>query len=351
MKVIHVLNSREYTGAEKVVCQIIRSFRDVPGMEMVYCSPESSNVRQMLDIQQVPFVPVSSLTPGELKRVLREQKPDIIHAHDMRASFLSALCCGSIPVISHIHNNAYDARGISLKSIAYILAGLRARHIFWVSNSSYEGYAFHGLLTKKSSVLYNIIDAEQIYSLLAQDTNRYSYDVVYVGRLTYQKDPQRLLGLCAMLRERKSDLRVAIVGMGELEEECRALRDQLGLRDNVEFLGFQSNPIKIVHDSGLLILTSRWEGTPMCALEAMAVGTPVVSTPSDGMKDIVESGVSGWLGTTDEELTEGVMKLLSDSDYRQTLAQNAKDRFEKMNDEKAYLQTLADCYHTWVRTK
>ena len=351
MKVIHVLNSREYTGAEKVVCQIIRSFRDVPGMEMVYCSPESSNVRQMLDIQQVPFVPVSSLTPGELKRVLREQKPDIIHAHDMRASFVSALCCGSIPVISHIHNNAYDARGISLKSIAYILVGLRARHIFWVSNSSYEGYAFHSLFAQKSSVLYNIIDAEQIYALLAQDTNTYSYDMVFVGRLTYQKDPQRLLGLCAMLRERKRDLRVAIVGMGELEEECRALRDQLGLRDNVEFLGFQSNPIKIVHDSGLLLLTSRWEGTPMCALEAMAVGTPVVSTPSDGMKDIVESGVSGWLGTTDEKLSEGVMKILSDSDYRQTLAQNAKRRFDEMNDEKAYLQTLADCYHTWVRTK
>lgn len=350
MKVIHVLNSREYTGAEKVVCQIIRSFRDVPGMEMVYCSPESSNVRQMLDIQQVPFAPVSSLTPGELKRVLREQKPDIIHAHDMRASFLSALCCGSIPVISHIHNNAYDARGISLKSIAYILAGLRAKHIFWVSNSSYEGYAFHGLFTQKSSVLYNIIDARQIYGLLAQDTNRYSYDMVYVGRLTYQKDPQRLMHLCAMLRDRKPDLRVAIVGMGELEEECRALRDQLGLQDNVFFLGFQSNPIKIVHDSGLLILTSRWEGTPMCALEAMAVGTPVVSTPSDGMKDIVQSGVSGWLGATDEELAEGAMKILSDDDYRQTLTQNAKERFETMNDEKAYLQTLLDCYHTCVRT-
>lgn len=88
----------------------------------------------------------------------------------------------------------------------------------------------------------------------------------------------------------------------------------------------------------------------MCALEAMAVGTPVVSTPSDGMKDIVHSGISGWLGDTDEELAEGAMKILSDDDYRQTLAQNAKANFETMNDEKAYLQTLLDCYHTWVKT-
>ena len=344
MKVIHVLNSREYTGAEKVVCQIIRSFRDIPGMEMVYCSPESSNVRQMLDIQQVPFAPVSSLTPGELKRVLREQKPDIIHAHDMRASFLSALCCGSIPVISHIHNNAYDARGISLKSIAYILAGLRAKHIFWVSNSSYEGYAFHGLFAKKSSVLYNIIDARQIYGLLAQDTNRYSYDMVYVGRLTYQKDPQRLMHLCAMLRDRKPDLRVAIVGMGELEEECRALRDQLGLQDNVFFLGFQSNPIKIVHDSGLLILTSRWEGTPMCAMEAMALGTPVVSTPSDGMKDLITDGVSGFLAEEDAVLAEDLLRLITDGALRASVARNAAEAFARINDAEGYRRIMETCY-------
>ena len=45
MKVMHVLNSRIYSGAEKVVCQIIRSFRDDPDMEMVYCSPATLSGR------------------------------------------------------------------------------------------------------------------------------------------------------------------------------------------------------------------------------------------------------------------------------------------------------------------
>ena len=49
MKVMHVLNSRIYSGAEKVVCQIIKSFRD--DVEMVYCSPDSEIVRQMLSEQ------------------------------------------------------------------------------------------------------------------------------------------------------------------------------------------------------------------------------------------------------------------------------------------------------------
>ena len=143
MKVMHVLNSRIYSGAEKVVCQIIKSFRDDAGVEMVYCSPESEIVRQMLSEQDVTYLPMETMSIKELSRVIAEQKPDLIHAHDMRASFFSALCCGKIPLVSHIHNNAYDARGLSAKTVAYLLAGFRAKHILWVSNSSYEGYAFH----------------------------------------------------------------------------------------------------------------------------------------------------------------------------------------------------------------
>jgi len=347
MKIIHVLASRIYTGAEKVVCQIIRSFQADPGVEMVYCSPDSDNVRQMLAAQGVPFVPMTALTPGELRRVLREQKPDLIHAHDMRASFLSALVAGSIPILSHIHNNAYDARGISPKSVAYILAGIRAKHIFWVSASAFSGYFFHKMFAKKSSILYNIIDADQIYSLLAADTQIYPYELVFVGRLTYQKDPQRLLRLCARLRDQRPSFQAAIVGAGELEEEVLALRAQLGLEQTVHYLGFQKNPIKIVHDSAVLILTSRWEGTPMCALEAMAVGTPVVSTPSDGMKDLIESGVTGYLGQTDEALIQGVLRILDDPAHAQELAQAAKRRFEALNDERAYKAALLEQYRRW----
>ena len=74
MKVLHVLNSRIYSGAEKVVCQIIHSFSDDPNVQMVYCSPDSDIVRQMLCEQSVIFLPVSKLTPRELKRIIEQEK-------------------------------------------------------------------------------------------------------------------------------------------------------------------------------------------------------------------------------------------------------------------------------------
>ena len=342
MKVMHVLNSRIYSGAEKVVCQIIHAFQGE--MEMVYCSPESDIVRKMVEGQGVTYLPMKTMSVSELSRVIREQKPDLIHAHDMRAGFFSALCCGNIPLVSHIHNNAYDARGLSPKTVGYLLAGFRAKHIFWVSQSSFDGYAFHKLFARKSSVLYNVIDTDEIYTKLSQDSNTYDYDLIYVGRLTYQKNPQRLLRLCARLKESKPDLKVAIVGTGELEDELKALSQELNLEDTVHFLGFQPNPIKMVACSKAMILTSRWEGTPMCALEAMALGTPVVSTPSDGMKDLLTDGVSGYLTESDEQMAEDLLKIFTQPEHRQLLAENARKKFDSLNDGEAYKQAIWTAY-------
>ncbi len=342
MKVMHVLNSRIYSGAEKVVCQIIHAFTGE--IEMVYCSPESDIVRQMVEGQGVTYLPIKTMCTSELSRVIREQKPDLIHAHDMRAGLFSALCCGKIPLVSHIHNNAYDARGLSPKTVGYLLAGFRAKHIFWVSQSSFDGYAFHRLFAQKSSVLYNVIDTDEIYAKLSQDTNTYDYDMIYVGRLTYQKNPQRLLRLCARLKESKPDLKVAIVGTGELEDELKALCRELNLEDTVHFLGFQPNPIKMVADSKAMILTSRWEGTPMCALEAMALGTPVVSTPSDGMKDLLTDGISGYLTEDDEQMAADLLKIFTQSEHRRLLAENARKTFDSLNDGEAYKRAIMAAY-------
>lgn len=344
MKVMHVLSSRIYSGAEKVACQIIKAFTEGEKIDMVYVSPQSDIVAQMLAAQNVTYLPIDSLTPGNLRQVIRREKPDLIHAHDMRASLVSTLCCGKIPVISHIHNNAYDARGLSLKSLGYLPAGFRAKHILWVSKSSYEGYVFHKLFAKKSSVLFNILDTQYIYEKKFQDENTYDFDMIYVGRLTYQKDPQRLMRLCARLKEGKPDVKLAVVGTGELEEECKALCAELGLETNVHFLGFQSNPIKMIADSRVLVLTSRWEGTPMCALEAMALGTPVVSTPSDGMMDLIDNGVHGYLHETDEELAASLLKILLDSEHRAVLSRNALEKSRAINDEHAYKQAILACY-------
>lgn len=82
----------------------------------------------------------------------------------------------------------------------------------------------------------------------------------------------------------------------------------------------------------------------MCALEAMALGTPVVSTPSDGMKDLIDDGINGYLTDDDEVMAEKLLKIMTDDAHRKMLSENAKEKFARINDAPKYQQAIAACY-------
>lgn len=343
MKVLHLLQSNHFSGAENVVSQIIGVFKGDADIEMVYCSRDGQ-IREALAERRIPFVPISELSVREVKRVIREQKPDIIHAHDMRASFVAACACGKIPLVSHVHNNNFDSRGLSVKSIAYAFAAMKAKHIFWVSQSSFDGYAFHSWFKNKSTVLYNIIDINALHQKMETDSRSYDYDVIYVGRLSYPKDPQRLMRVFGKIRELRPSTKMAVVGTGELEAETKNLCKELGLEKHVEFLGFQSNPLKMLHDSKVMVMTSRWEGTPMCALEAMALGVPIVSTPTDGLCDLITDGENGYLSNDDDEMASKIVELIHDKQKHNGFSVRMKENALERNDGDAYRSTLIGCY-------
>ena len=343
MKVLHVLQSNRFSGAENVVCQIIAMFGDMPEIEMVYCS-QDGQIREALTERNIKFAPMKKLCASEVKRVIAEEKPDVIHAHDMGASFFSALACGKTPLISHVHVNALNARKLNLKALAYYFAAKKAKHIFWVSDSSYNGYYFQKKLSSKSSILYNIIDIKALYEKAAKDTNTYDYDVVYLGRLTTQKNPQRLMQVMKKVVQKKPNVKIAVIGTGDLEAETKAVAGQLKLEENVSFLGFQSNPLKILKDAKVMVMTSRWEGTPMCALEAMALGVPIVTTPTDGLLAVVENEKTGFLSDDDDVLADSILKILEDRALYTKMSANSIQKAQEKMDTGTYKETILSFY-------
>lgn len=345
MRIIHLLQSPYFSGAENVVCQIINMMDNKDDIEMMYCSRDGQ-IREALSERNIQFLPISNLTVKEVKRIIKEYKPDIIHAHDMRASFIAAMACGKIPLISHVHNNNFNSRGISVKSIAYLFAGIKAKQIFWVSDSSYNGYYFHKLLKNKSEVLYNIINIDNLYSKMALDRNNYDYDIVYLGRLTEQKNPLRLMRVLKKITKEIPYVKIAVIGTGNLEEETYKEAERLELGSNVTFLGFRSNPYKMLHDSKLMIMTSLWEGTPMCVLEAMSLGVPVVSTPTDGVKIVVDNGKTGYLDQTDEGIVNCCKALLTDKNLRKNMSDASIKRAKDLMDIETYKTKILESYRS-----
>ena len=343
MKVLHLLQSDRFSGAENVVCQIIDMMRDEPDIDMVYCS-RNGQISEALNERNISFAPIKELSVKEVKRVIKEQNPDIIHAHDMRAGFVAACACGKIPLVSHIHNNNFNSRGLSVKSIAYYFAAHKAGHIFWVSQSSFDGYAFHKSLKNKSTVLYNIIDVNALYEKMKLDGSSYNYDVIYVGRLTLPKNPQRLMKVLQRACANCPDIKAAIIGTGDLEEETKKMCNQLNLQNNVHFLGFRSNPLKMLHDAKVMVMTSRWEGTPMCALESLALGTPIISTPTDGLCELITDGKNGFLSDDDDVLADRITNAVTDDNIRKKLSEQAIAFSEVYNDIQKYKSEIIRVY-------
>lgn len=120
--------------------------------------------------------------------------------------------------------------------------------------------------------------------------------IIAIGRLTEAKDYSTLLHAFAQVRLR-IHARLLILGEGEQRNDLEALAQSLGLgADELSMPGFVKNPFAYLAHADLFVLSSRWEGLPSVLIEAMACGTPVVSTdcPS-GPREILEGGRWGSL--------------------------------------------------------
>jgi glycosyltransferase involved in cell wall biosynthesis len=115
--------------------------------------------------------------------------------------------------------------------------------------------------------------------------------VCYVasGRLTHQKGFDRLLFWLSKIDDKKSTL--VILGNGNLKSELIQKASNLNLKYRVKFLGFCDNPWTWYAGADVFLLSSRWEGMPNAALEALACGTPVIATAESGGIEEVKSDV------------------------------------------------------------
>lgn len=342
MKVLHILQSNTFSGAENVVFQMIAGLKKY-GVESVYCSRDGQ-IRESLSDSGIPFEPLSSMSKSEIKRVIDKVKPDVIHAHDRSASLLSAMCASKIPIVVHMHVNNNKGAKLFLKNAVWTLWSRKFRHVFWVSRSSFEGFPFHTLLRKKSSVLYNVMDKDATLQKAEAVTDVKPYDLVYVGRLTYQKDPERLMRVIKSLCEKKDDIRIAIAGNGEYAEYVASFIAEYHLESQVDYLGYTARPLPLIRQAKAMLMTSRFEGTPMVAIEAQILGTPIVSTPVDGMLDVVKNGENGFLCHDDGKIVSCVLEILSDPVLCEKLGEGCINQSKEFTDIDRFCETVYGKY-------
>ncbi|WP_017471014.1 glycosyltransferase [Amphibacillus jilinensis] len=153
-------------------------------------------------------------------------------------------------------------------------------------------------------VIYNPIDIVAIEDKIKNEILEPKYidlfkedekTIVTAGRLVPQKDQTTLLNAFAQVQQNIAS-RLIILGEGPLQPSLEILAQQLGITDRVHFLGFQRNPYLFFAKADLFVLTSKHEGFSHVIAEALATGTPVVSTNcKSGPAEVLANGEYGRL--------------------------------------------------------
>ncbi|MFM0396511.1 glycosyltransferase [Paraburkholderia phytofirmans] len=194
--------------------------------------------------------------------------------------------------------------------------------------------------------LPNVIDVDALRSAARAEIKRPAESfIVSVARLDEgQKDHKTLLRAYAQLRERgRCEAALVLIGDGRDRGELEQLADQLGIGASVQFLGFCANPLPYIRQAEMLVLSSRYEGCAVVLGEAMALGTPVLSTDCPtGPRDMLEGGKAGVLvpvGDVDA-MALAMERLLTDTELRRSVAQAALQKVETFTPPRANQRML-----------
>ena len=149
--------------------------------------------------------------------------------------------------------------------------------------------------------------------------------VLFVGRLTAIKRPDRLVEAFGMVLERIPEAVLAVAGEGELLKEVRRSVERLG--DSVRLLGWQSDVGRLYAAADLVVISSDNEGMPMTLIEAAMAGVPGVTTDVGSASEVVVHGSTGLVVAPDaRDLADAIIVLLVDDDRRSDMGRAAAEQ-------------------------
>ncbi len=156
--------------------------------------------------------------------------------------------------------------------------------------------------------------------------------ILFVSRLTVVKGLPILLQSLVSLKQQHPDVILTVVGDGSDRTYLEQMTADLGLSDNVKFVGYKSQAEvrEYFEQTDVFVSSSFAEGVPVVLMEAMAAGVPVVAPQIAGVSELVENNVSGYIvpaGDTDS-FTQSIEKLLNDCELRNKFGTAGRNKVE-----------------------
>ncbi|MFG6119269.1 glycosyltransferase [Thalassobacillus sp. B23F22_16] len=250
-----------------------------------------------------------------LAKVIRKEKADIVFSTipnyntiAILATIISGTKAKNVVREAAFLGGSFKA---DLKLKLYGLLYRRASRVIALSHGVKENIVKrYKVQPDKITVIYNPVDIDTIRTMMKKEALPEEHQPIFAGddkvlvtagRMVNDKDHRTLLRAFKQVNERIAS-RLVILGEGELEQDLKQLANTLGIADKVHFIGFQRNPYLYFHHADAFVLSSKREGFGHVLAEALATGTPIVSTSCrPGAVEVLNNGEFGAMCKVGDE--------------------------------------------------
>lgn len=355
IRVMHVIARMNVGGPAVLVADLMRNVNTVDFHSTLvtgYCDENESDyldeVATDIKATRVPGFGRSISASKDLKalfliiREIRSFKPDVIHTHTAKAGVLGRIAAIiSYPRAKRVHtfhghllHGYFDSRKVKLVVLLEKMLGVFTYKLIAIGNVVKRDLLDAGIGNEnKFEVIYPGLQDLDLYPRI-EAKERLGLDltknyIVFVGRLTQIKRPDRLIELARYIAHEYRSAHLLIAGAGEMLEDLKTLAMDESLP--ITFLGWRNDIGLILSASELAVLCSDNEGIPLTLIQASQAGLPIVSTRVGSVSDIVVDGETGLLvEVSSKGLIEGVSKLLSNPELGIALGESGRKRAKEL---------------------
>jgi len=362
IKVLHILTDTNIGGAGRYLFNLLPQ-RDKSSFDVIVACPGGGELERQLRKQGIK---VYTFEGGEssanfkhikqLRQIISRENIDIVHTHASLAGRIAGKLSGCKVVMTR-HGLGKGGNGLIKRIITRIISNLFTDRIIAISRAVKIDLIDSGVPAHMITTIYNGIDLSKfadVKGTLRKELGL-SLDTPIVGivaRLVPEKGYEYAINAFYHVLKVFPSARLAIVGDGPLKEALEKMCVTLGIRENVDFLGYRADVESLEADFNVFVLPSISEGLGLALLEAMALGKPAVATETGGIPEIIKHRANGILVPHGNEklLADAIVELLSNREQAKALGlAGQKTVYEKFSSaamiektEKLYLEILKE---------
>jgi len=337
IKILQIASFSGFGGGERVMFDIVESLKD--DFEFIVFAPKGVFLEKLnkLGIKTKEFKKQDSIGKiKEIKKEIKQERPDILHPHGTRAAIFSRLAVLGMkkrPKIVYTLHGFHIIRKPFLLRLPLIIFERFLNHLtdvlVCVSDADKKSVLKYKTISeKKIVVIKNGIDIQrfQIEKSLIEKKKREvglenNFVITFVGRLHPQKDPLTILKALKIILGKVEDIKLLIVGTGPQRKSLEEKARKMGLENYVKFLGTRDDIPIILNLSDIVVLSSKWEGLPLVPLEAGASKKPFLGSDIEGIREAVIEGKTGFLFKGKKDLAQMILKLYRSKELRKKMGE------------------------------